>query len=61
MLIPNNQRKEKIFLSRTEKELLEFIPVCDLFDAYDRLFIPGSRTVNVNFETGEIDNPSYYK
>lgn len=60
MVIPNNQYKEKILLNGVEKRLLSFTPVCDLFDAYDRLYIPGSRVVKVDFETGEIDESSFY-
>jgi hypothetical protein len=54
MLIPNNRYKEKILLNSVEKDLLEFTPVCDLFDESDKLFFPGSRTIQVDFLKGEV-------
>jgi hypothetical protein len=54
MIFHSQKQYFPLALSKSEQYNLDFSPVCDLFEGQDRLYLPGSRTVHIDFLSGEI-------
>jgi len=48
-------------LKDDEKYSLGFSPVCDFFEEGERLYLPGSRIVHVDFSSGKISLAPFEK
>jgi hypothetical protein len=49
VVFSGNTCNRSLFINKEEKKTLNFIPVCDLFDEKERLYIPNSRVVDIDF------------
>lgn len=55
----NNNKQHSLSLDYTEKGHLKFIPICDFFQENDKLYVPGIRTIHVDFEKGTISKKPF--
>ncbi len=54
MIFSSQKQNLPLLLTKGEKYNLDFFPVCDCFEGRKRLYLPGTRTVYVDFSLGEI-------